>query len=88
MKAADRGASLTRQMLAFSRKQILSPVVLDLNVVIDETAKMLRRLIAEDIDFRVDAAESSGRLRLRERWKSGQDSFIDVWCKPNSRIFL
>jgi PAS domain S-box-containing protein len=58
MKAADRGASLTRQMLAFSRKQILSPVVLDLNLVIDETAKMLRRLIGEDIDFLVDAAES------------------------------
>jgi two-component system, cell cycle sensor histidine kinase and response regulator CckA len=58
MKAADRGASLTRQMLAFSRKQILAPVVLDLNVVIDETAKMLRRLIGEDIDLRVDGTES------------------------------
>jgi two-component system cell cycle sensor histidine kinase/response regulator CckA len=58
MKASDRAVSLTRQMLAFSRKQILSPVVLDLNVVIDDTAKMLRRLIGEDIDFRVSSAES------------------------------
>jgi PAS domain S-box-containing protein len=58
MKAAERGASLTGQMLAFSRKQITSPVVLDLNVVIDETAKMLKRIIGEDIEFRVESAES------------------------------
>jgi two-component system, cell cycle sensor histidine kinase and response regulator CckA len=58
MKAADRAAGLTRQMLAFSRKQILSPVVLDLNSVIGETAKMLRRVIGEDIDFHVIPAES------------------------------
>jgi two-component system, cell cycle sensor histidine kinase and response regulator CckA len=58
MKAAERAASLTGQMLAFSRKQIIAPVVLDLNAVIDETANMLKRLIGEDIEFRVDAAKS------------------------------
>jgi nitrogen-specific signal transduction histidine kinase/ActR/RegA family two-component response regulator len=58
LKAAERAASLTGQMLAFSRKQILSPVVLDLNAVIDETAQMLKRLIGEDIEFRVSPAES------------------------------
>jgi PAS domain S-box-containing protein len=58
MKAAERAASLTRQMLAFSRKQILSPVVLDLNAVVDETAKILKRLIGEDVEFRVNPAKS------------------------------
>jgi signal transduction histidine kinase/CheY-like chemotaxis protein len=58
MKAAERAAALTGQMLAFSRKQIVAPVVLDLNAVIDETAKMLTRLIGEDIEFRVDSADS------------------------------
>jgi two-component system cell cycle sensor histidine kinase/response regulator CckA len=58
MKAADRAASLIGQMLAFSRKQIVSPVLLDLNGVVNETAKMLKRLIGEDIEFRISAAES------------------------------
>jgi CheY-like chemotaxis protein len=58
MKAAKRAASLTGQMLAFSRKQIISPVVLDLNTAINETVKMLKRLIGEDIEFQFDPAES------------------------------
>src|SRR5450755_2751159 len=58
LKAARRATSLTGQMLAFSRKQITSPVVLDLDAVIDETARMLTRLIGEDIEFRVDTPES------------------------------
>ncbi len=58
LKAAQRAANLTKQMLAFSRKQILSPVVLDLNAVIDDTANMLQRLIGEDIEFRVVPAHS------------------------------
>lgn len=58
LKATDRAARLTGQMLAFSRKQILSPVVLDLNLLLDECVKMLRRLIGEDIEVRVIASES------------------------------
>jgi CheY-like chemotaxis protein len=58
LKAAERGASLTGQMLAFSRKQLTSPTVVDLNAVICDTAKMLTRLIGEDIEFRVDPGES------------------------------
>jgi CheY-like chemotaxis protein len=44
-------------MLVFSRKQVLSPLVLDLNAVVNETAKMLKRLIGEDIELRVSLAE-------------------------------
>jgi PAS domain S-box-containing protein len=49
--AAKRATSLTRQLLAFSRKQMLAPKVLDLNQVVSESLTMLNRLIGEDIDL-------------------------------------
>jgi PAS domain S-box-containing protein len=49
--AANRATSLTRQLLAFSRKQMLAPKVIDLNNVVTENLKMLDRLIGEDIDL-------------------------------------
>jgi len=64
LKTVKRGASLTGQMLAFSRKQVISPVVLDLNLVVAETAKMLQRLIGEDVEFRVDSAESLWAVKV------------------------
>jgi signal transduction histidine kinase/CheY-like chemotaxis protein len=49
--AADRASSLTRQLLIFSRKQVLKPKVLDLNVLFTEMEKLMERLIREDIEF-------------------------------------
>jgi PAS domain S-box-containing protein len=50
-KASDRASGLTRHLLAFSRKQILQPKILDLNTVVSDLEKMVRRLIGEDIDL-------------------------------------
>jgi two-component system cell cycle sensor histidine kinase/response regulator CckA len=49
LQAGERAASLTRQLLAFSRRQVLQPIELDLNAVTRELEKMLRRLVSEDI---------------------------------------
>jgi signal transduction histidine kinase/ActR/RegA family two-component response regulator len=62
-KTADRAASLTRQMLAFSRMQVLQPKVLDLNELVADMGKLLRRLIREDIEFSLRLGESLARVK-------------------------
>lgn len=62
-KAADRAAALTRQLLAFSRRQILEPRVLDLRSVVGELDPMLRRLIGEDIELTTLAGRDLGRVK-------------------------
>ncbi len=62
-KAGQRAASLTRQLLAFSRQQILSPKVLNLNELVSDMVKMLPRLIGEDIAVTTELDPAIGRVK-------------------------
>jgi len=61
--AGDRASGLTRQLLAFSRKQVLEPQVLDLNQTVKNMAKMLRVLIGEDIELIANLSDQIGRVK-------------------------
>ena len=63
VKAGKRSASLTRQLLAFSRQQTLAPQILDVNEVVDDTEKMLRRLIGEDVELTTALRRPLGRVK-------------------------
>jgi len=62
-KAALRAADLTRQLLAFSRQQILEPMVLDANTLLEGMDKMLKRILGEDIDLVSSQSPKLGRIR-------------------------
>jgi PAS domain S-box-containing protein len=61
--AADRASALTRQLLAFSRLQVLQPHVMNLNDVVEEMGRLLPRLIGEDIELVIRCSEDLGAIR-------------------------
>ncbi|MBM4440153.1 MAG: GAF domain-containing protein [Candidatus Rokubacteria bacterium] len=61
-RTAERAASLTRQLLAFSRKQLLQPKVIDVNGVVSNMGRMLRRVIGEDVDLVIVARPGVARV--------------------------
>src|SRR5262249_52819729 len=63
IKAGHRAAALTNQLLAFSRKQVIQPKVIDLNAVIADLQKLLGRLIGENIDLIVQPGRTLGRIK-------------------------
>jgi len=62
-RACDRAAGLTRQILAFSRKQVLKPKVLDLNTILAEMKRMMRPLIGEDVELVIELCPELGRVK-------------------------
>jgi len=62
-KAADRAAALTRQLLAFSRRQVLAAKVVNLNYLVEDMNKLLRRLLGEDIELAIKLADDLGCVK-------------------------
>lgn len=80
-RAAHRAADLTRQLLAFSRKQVLQPRVVNLNGIVSQTDKLLRRLIGEDVELVTRLHEPLGSVKA----DTGQIEQVLVNLAVNSR---
>jgi two-component system cell cycle sensor histidine kinase/response regulator CckA len=63
VKAAERATDLTRQLLAFSRRQVVRPVILNLNLLVNDMDRMLRRVIGEDIELKANFAPDLKTVR-------------------------
>jgi two-component system cell cycle sensor histidine kinase/response regulator CckA len=84
LKAGDRAADLTRQLLTFSRRQSVQLKVLSLNSVVAGMSKMVRRLIGENIDLRIHLADDAGMIRV----ETGKAEQVILNLVVNSRDAL
>jgi CheY-like chemotaxis protein len=80
-RAADRATSLTRQLLTFSRRQVVTLHVLDLNLIVQALERMLRRLIGEDVELETRLASVLGRVRA----DAGQIEILIMNLAVNAR---
>jgi two-component system, cell cycle sensor histidine kinase and response regulator CckA len=78
MKAAERAAQVTRQLLAFSRQQVLSPAVLDVNAVVSGVAPMLEQLVGAD--RRLEIVPATAALRIRTDRTQVEQVLINLVC--------
>ncbi len=62
--AGDKASALTRQLLAFSRRQVMQPEILDLNELLQDMSRMLRRIIGEDIELEILPASGLGLVEI------------------------
>jgi two-component system, cell cycle sensor histidine kinase and response regulator CckA len=81
LRATERATGLTRQLLAFGRKQVIEPRVLDLNSTAQDVERMLRRLIGEDVDIHLKLAPDLGRIRA----DAGQIEQVIINLTVNAR---
>ena len=81
LHSAHRGSGLVRQLLSFSRKQVIEPVVLDLNAVMSSVQTLITRLIGEDIELKVQLAPELGHIKA----DSGQIEQIILNLAVNAR---
>jgi PAS domain S-box-containing protein len=80
-KAAQRASALTRQLLAFSRQQVLEPTVLSLNDLVEDIDKMVQRLLGENVELRLSLGKSIGNIRA----DSGQLQQVIMNLAVNAR---
>ncbi len=80
-KAGERAAALTRQLLAFSRRQVMQPEILDLNAIVTDIAQMLRRLLGEDVRLAIKLDPSVKRIKV----DPGQIEQVIVNLSVNAR---